>query len=160
MSDSTSDPTLRGPVTVVASDILATFPDITATEPELDIHIGRATRLLYQLVPGLNARLDAGDITEALVADKITEAVARIVRAPDPRFQVEAELGYRYQLNQRAASGTLWYPDEDLALLRGVSPLSAAYGTVFISPGRTWSDSAIRGTHGYGEVPNADQRRG
>lgn len=50
----------------------------------------------------------------------IARAVARVLRNPAAQegFASESEGGYSYSLQKLDASGNLWFPDSDLALLR------------------------------------------
>ena len=101
-------------------DVLRAYPELaTKAEPEyVEELIAKAARLLRSLSPGVDRCIDAGRLDPFFVQDKLIEAVLRVIRNPDPTYQSETELGYSYTINKRLASGDLWFPDNDLKLLR------------------------------------------
>ena len=81
----------------------------------VDSLIGEAERLLIALLPHLGAP-DHGGVSPALVGDVIKRAVLRVVRNPEG-FQSEQVESASYQRFSAGASGDVWFPEGDLALL-------------------------------------------
>lgn len=78
--------------------------------------VDKAVRKLLALCPGLLQRYNEDLVDKELVADKVADAVLRVVRNPGG-YTNESQGNYSYGMNQRVASGDIWYPDNELAEL-------------------------------------------
>lgn len=79
-----------------------------------------AVRELLSKVPDILTRIEAGTLDPDLVRDKAIGAVLRVVRNPTG-YEQESEGDYSYRLNNRVASGDIWYPESDLVSLGWVN---------------------------------------
>lgn len=75
--------------------------------------IDEAVRLLLERTPGLRQRLAAGKVDREFMLDKIANAVLRVVRNPFG-MESESEGNYAVKLNNKVASGDIWFPIEDI----------------------------------------------
>ena len=67
------------------------------------------------------ARLESGALPERFYRAIVVRVAARVFRNTDG-FKKENEGQYGYELNAAVASGTLWFTDDDIFDLTGVSP--------------------------------------
>ena len=98
----------------VADAIKGGIPDEDV--PWVQNLIGRATRLLANLRPGLPGLISDGVIDGAFVGDVIVDAVLRVVRNPEG-FYREQEGKYGYSKSVDVASGRLEFLPSELASL-------------------------------------------
>lgn len=84
----------------------------------LQKQIDKAVRELFVLCPALPTRLEQRKVDKELVVDVIAEAVLRVVRNPRG-VESESEGNYNFRLNNRVASGDLWFPPEDVEKVCG-----------------------------------------
>ena len=81
--------------------------------------IDKAVRMLLAKLPSLQEWISSGELDKDLVADKVGDAVLRVIRNPEG-LSNESGGGYSYGLANRVASGDLWFGDNDLADLTPV----------------------------------------
>lgn len=97
--------------------------------------IDEAVRLLLLRTPGLKQRVEAGTVDLELLQDKIAAAVLRVVRNPFG-MESESEGGYSVKLNNKVASGDIWFPIEDIHdLSEAIAHLPR---TTYMGIGRAW----------------------
>jgi len=94
-----------------------------------------AVAMVRDAVPTVEARLTAGQLTRRTFCRVISDMVLRVVRNPQG-FKSESDSSYSYTSGATVASGDLWIPDKDLALLRGVQSSGVPSSTlVGVDPG-------------------------
>lgn len=79
--------------------------------------IGRASRRLNSLVPGIQDRIDDRSLAVEDVRDVVVGAVLRIVRNPEG-LSMEMEGSYSYQTRADVAGGALMFTSDDLNQVR------------------------------------------
>lgn len=104
-----------------------------------DYLIDTAVRRIVVAVPQLDT---ADDAKIGLAKNIVMESVLRVLRNPGAAegYSGETEGDYSYTIQSAlAASPNVWFPDADLALLRGTS---VGIGTIMTSRiGRSWNGS-------------------
>jgi hypothetical protein len=84
----------------------------------------------------IESRLASGALTPNLYKRVIADAVLRVARNPGG-LTSENEGGYGYGIRANVASGNLWFTDDDLVSLLGITPKGVA-GTIGIGLDRGW----------------------
>ena len=85
----------------------------------------------------VTARLASGALTTDLYEAVVVRVASRVFANPDG-YRQENEGGYGYEINPAVGSGTLWFTDDDIIDLTGISPKSAGViGTATIGRHRT-----------------------
>lgn len=129
-------------VTVEPADVVKVLPPTSATQPPtayLATLISQAVTRLKMHVPELDRLTGANPDKAQFAQDMVINAVLRVVRNPAAAegYQSESEGGYSYSVaSALEASANIWFPDNDLKLLR---PASATVGSIPMSrPVRNW----------------------
>lgn len=92
--------------------------------------IGRAERKLARRIPDLDDRIADGRLAAEDVRDAVVDAVLRVLRNPSG-YKSEQDGDYGYSMNSRDASASIWFPDDVISDLLGVSRPRKA-GTISI----------------------------
>lgn len=80
-------------------------------------------------VPGIQERIAGGSLTAVVYKRVIADAVNRVLLNPFGRTN-ENEGGVGYGRDTAVASGRIWFPEADKALLRGRPATRLVQGTV------------------------------
>lgn len=109
----------------------ATADDVTelwAKDPEPEVialierRLQQVERMIIRRIPGLAAKVEAGQIDRADVVDIESDAVLRLVRNPEG-YQSETDGSYTYMLRADLTAGKLTITGEEWEIL-GVNSLS------------------------------------
>lgn len=106
---------------VIADQLAALLGDAPGDPERESILIRMAVEQLTAMFPYLTHPRTASQRQRAsLAVGVIVRAVARVLRNPAATagFQSESEGGYSYSLQSREASGNIWFPADDLAMLK------------------------------------------
>ncbi|MDY0829131.1 Gp19/Gp15/Gp42 family protein [Microbacterium sp. BG28] len=86
--------------------------------------------------PIVEARLASNKLKARLYEAIVCRLATRVYRNPEG-YRSETEGSYQYNLSAAVASGTLWFTDEDITDLTGVSPKGTpTVGTVTVGQHR------------------------
>lgn len=92
-----------------------------------DDQSGYLSQLIDEAVIVLGAQVgDLGTYPPATVKMLLIRAVMRVLRNPEG-FTAESEGTYNYNLSQRVASGSIWFPNDEVAML---VPTSLGVGSI------------------------------
>lgn len=107
----------------------------TDDEPWVESLVDQAVRLLLSQRRFLATHIANQRVDRESVMDVVGRMVSRVTSNPEG-FKSESEGEYRYEQNALVASGNLWVPDEDWAL---VTPApSPAFGTARVTATPGW----------------------
>ncbi|MDR1265930.1 MAG: phage Gp19/Gp15/Gp42 family protein [Propionibacteriaceae bacterium] len=95
-----------------------------------------AAATIADMFPNAARRLKTGELSETTYRRIVCDAVLRQLRNPEGH-RSESDGVYQYTASQTVASGDLWIPDKDKALLQG--PVSSgAPGSFGVGTDRGW----------------------
>lgn len=104
-----------------------------------EVQIDKGVRKLLSLCPTIPQKVDNGVLDLEFVADKVMDAVLRVVRNPEG-YTSESEGGYSYGLSGSTGSGYLrYYPEELEELGCGGSSAEATMGSFRLRPTPGWA---------------------
>ena len=116
---------------------LATVADIEAEWRPLSpdeqggaqARLDRASALIRNAVPNVDARIASDDNYRLLAAGVAVDMVLRVLKNPDAKSE-EAVDDYRYKRDASVAGGNLYLGDDELSLLLGVRRRGGAFSIV------------------------------
>jgi hypothetical protein len=85
----------------------------------------------------IESRISSGRLRPNSYKRIIANAVLRVVRNPEG-YTSESEGGYSYGLRSTVSSGDLWFTDDEIATLSGVSKVTIP-GTIGVRVDKGWS---------------------
>lgn len=124
------------PVEVSVDEVVARWRPLEPAErPVAEALLVDARAILEARVPGLEDRLAAGTVSEALVRSVLTGMVLRVLRNPDGLVQ-ETTDDYSYRRADDVATGALYVSDVELGnLTAATTPVGAGGGAYSVRPG-------------------------
>lgn len=123
------------PNPVIPSDLAARWRPLSVEEEEVaQALIDDAWAVLLARVPGIEARMSAGTLSDALVRKVESAMVLRVLRNPEGLRQFSIDDG-SYTRDQALSSGLLYLADNEAAELTTVAGYTAGRGAYIISLG-------------------------
>lgn len=105
------------PNLVTVTDLQARWRPLTTAEQDVaGVLLDDAWAVLLTAVPDLQARLDSGALSPALVKSVVAGMVLRVLRNPDGLL-TETVDDYTYRRDSATSTGALYVADTELGLL-------------------------------------------
>ena len=99
----------------------------------VETRLSDACEILKSRIPGLEARVDSGDVSEGLVFATLCEAVIRVLKNPGSVRSTGVDDG-QVTIDTTVSSGRLYFLDEELEALRPQVHTSGFYSIPLAPP--------------------------